>query len=50
VRNDGNGYLCRTITNAQFQSGDRAVDTQADFEKILVDMRLMEPDSPVQTA
>ncbi len=46
VRAGENGYNCVTITNVGSEETDRIMPTQTDFEKVLVDMRLMETDAP----
>jgi hypothetical protein len=43
VRDGQPGYRCVTITSATPLPQDKRVKTQTDFEKILVDMRLMHP-------
>lgn len=40
------GYTCVTFTNTGRKQGDRLMVTQTEFEKVLVDMRLMESNAP----
>ena len=47
-RDGKKGYLCVTITNTGPQPQDRTLDNQTAFEKVLEDMRLLDPKSPTR--